>query len=431
MKFLPYSFCVLFFFSGFDTPLSAQSITKLAQAEDQALLPEFNWLPYAFYTESFGLGVGIGGAVSSWPAEETTVLGDITLGTTGSYTIAASISQLRIPGTKRLYMTPFFMGRRYQDQILYNGSNNPGFEGERAGSNDSSPDNFLLADQWDNQFEIMFSYLLPIGDGAGDEVVNTYIVEYGILKKGATGGKSIHPMKSGRTSILITPEWREQTLKQQDQEVPLNTTNVSYGLEWDNRDYPSNPASGSYFLFEYQKDYQSDGALSGWEAVAGEFEKIFDIGSSENTRQRVIAVDFSTNFVLNWEEDAEGNPTRRPPQYEAATLGGLYRMRGYEDSRFHDRAAVYYSLEYRVIPVWQPLRKVEWLSFAQIQYWQWILFAEAGRVSGQYDSELFYKDLHYDGGLSLRGMLHTSVLRLDVAISEEGSRVVAMYGHPF
>ena len=37
---------------------------------------------------------------------------------------------------------------------------------------------------------------------------------------------------------------------------------------------------------------------------------------------------------------------------------------------------MYYSLELRGIPMWQPLRKNKLLEFADISYWQWVLFAE-------------------------------------------------------
>ncbi len=408
-----------------------QSVVLLPEQEKGGLETEFNWLPYAFFSDSFGLGIGLGGGFSAWPAEETTLLGAVTVGTTGSYNAAVGLMQMRVPGFKRLYMSPFVMAGYYVDQILYVGQNNPGYEGERAGANDSSPDNFALADQWDQRVDLEFSYLLPIGDGAGDNVVNSYHVEYGMLKGGSTGGKAFNPMKSGRTSVLVTPAWREQSLQQEDADVPVDTINVQVALQWDNRDFPANPSDGGFYKVTYQKDFGDDGPLSGWEVVGGEFEWVFDLGDNDVAKQRVLAFDFATAYVLNWEEDAEGNITRRPPQYEGATLGGLNKMRGFEDSRFHDRSAVYYTAEYRVIPQWQPLQKLKWLNFAQIQYWQWITFIEAGRVSDSYDAALFYEDLHLDAGVSLRGMLHTAVLRLDVAVSEEGSRVVAMYGHPF
>lgn len=106
-------------------------------------------------------------------------------------------------------------------------------------------------------------------------------------------------------------------------------------------------------------------------------------------------------------------------------------MRAFEDARFQDKAAVYYSLEYRFIPHWQPLQRVELLKWADIQYLQWVLFAESGQVAPHWSLQDLHDDLHYDGGIGLRGMIHKAVCRLDFAVGEEGMRMVAMYGHPF
>lgn len=46
------------------------------------------------------------------------------------------------------------------------------------------------------------------------------------------------------------------------------------------------------------------------------------------------------------------------PDYYGAKLGGFYRMRGFDSRRFHDKAGIYYSVEYRMIPQWQPLKEI-------------------------------------------------------------------------
>lgn len=67
-------------------------------------------------------------------AEETTIPGAATEGTRGSCNFAAGISDLRVPGTRRLYVEPLIILGKHQDQHLYFGQDNPGFEDERAGS---------------------------------------------------------------------------------------------------------------------------------------------------------------------------------------------------------------------------------------------------------------------------------------------------------
>ena len=82
-------------------------------------------------------------------------------------------------------------------------------------------------------------------------------------------------------------------------------------------------------------------------------------------------------------------------------------------------------------PKWQPLREVKWLRPFEIDWWQLVLFAEAGRVAGNWSIEELHKDMKFDGGISLRLMLLKAVGRLDFASSDESFSVTALVGHPF
>lgn len=408
----------------------AQSI--VFDRNEQRVFEEFNWVPYAFFSESFGLGLGVAGSLSAWPQEPSSILGAATIGTKGSYNFMASMPDFQVPAVPRLVIEPFFMLGRYQDQRLYIGRN-PEFGGERAGSNTSDPDHFILATQWDNRAELKLRYLLPMGHGR-DTIVSRYVVENGLLVRGASGGDAWNPMTSGRTSLSLTPGWRSQTLQQEDLQVPFETFNIELALEYDNYDFPFNPSRGSYQRMSYKIDLDSDPNLGGWEVLTAEANKVFDLGSSERSFQRVIALGIWTAYVPTWESeiiDGVEVVTRRTPHFEGATLGGLYRMRAYEDNRFQDKAAIWYTAEYRTVPSWQPLKNIQWLDWADISWWQWVVFAEAGQVAPSYSLDELHSDLHADGGISLRAMIHKAVCRLDFAAGEEGARVTAMYGHPF
>ena len=412
------------------SPAWSQSLT-VEEDDPPEMEPQLNWLPFAFFSESFGLGLGVGGAVSHIPDPESSLLGAVTMGTTGSYNIAFGGSQLRIPGLDRLFFYPMAVVARYQNQDLFVGTQNPGFEGQRAGAHNSDPDNFFEATQWDNWAKLEMRYLLPIGHGRSAPVINRYVVDQGILKRGATGGDAFNPWTSGRSYFVLTPGWRKQTLDNEDLNVPVETLNVKAGFRWDNRDYPFNPSRGENFEVTYQKDFTDTDDLGGWEAWFLQAEKVFDFGKGDLAGQRVLAFDLWTSYVPSWETDAEGNVTRRPPQNEGATLGGFYRMRGYESHRFQDKAAITYTVEMRVIPEWQPLVELRALDWAKLRYWQWVVFAEAGRVADSWNLDTLHDDMNFDAGFSLRGMFYQAVCRLDVAFSEEGSRIVAMYGQPF
>lgn len=106
-------------------------------------------------------------------------------------------------------------------------------------------------------------------------------------------------------------------------------------------------------------------------------------------------------------------------------------MRGFNDRRFHDKAAIYYCIEYRVIPRWQPLNDITWLRPLDIDWWEFALFAEGGRVAPKWDFSILNSDLKFDGGVSLRIMAFKSIGRVDVAVSDEEVKVIAFIGHPF
>jgi len=416
----------------FTTP-GAQAQSIILDKDETRVFQKFIWVPYGFFSESFGLGLGVGGGFTGWPTEPASIFGAATIGTKGSYNIAVGMMDYQLPGIPRLVMEPIFVSGLYQDQRVYVGRN-PAFPNERSGSNGSHEDNFAEVRQWDNWAELRFRYLFPIGDGE-ENIVHKYVIDRGFLIRNPSGGESWNPLTGGRTRLSLTPGWRGQDLKNnEDREFPLKTVNLKIELEYDNRDFPFNATRGSSQILAYKQDFDNDERFGEWEAWTFDYNKLVNLGTSDRFRQRVLALGFWTAYVPTWEtriEDGVEVVTRRPPYYEGAVLGGIYRMRAFEDSRWQDKASVFYSAEYRVVPNWQPLQNYDWLDFAAIQYWQWVVFAEAGQVAPHYNVGDLHDDLRFDAGFGLRGMLHTAVCRLDIAFGEEGSRVVAMYGQPF
>ncbi len=411
----------------------ASSQSVIVDTDEKRILEDFDWLPFAFSSESFGVGFGIGMGYSGWPQEQASLLGAITLGTEGAYNVMGILSDWQAPGIPRLVIEPMFSFGKYQNQRLHIGQ---GFEpgSVRAGANGSDSEEFIEVSQWDNRVEIDFQYLLPIGNGA-DTIVNRYVIDkQGLLVKGGSGGESWNPLESGRTKLSIVPSWREQTESAGDVEVPFETINATFAVEHDNYDFPFNPGKGSFKKLSYTKDFDDHVALGGWSSWTAEANKVFSLPNGENSLQRLIALGFWTSYVPTWEtENVDGTVrvTERPPHFEGATLGGIDRMRAYEDHRYQDKAAIYYTAEYRTMPTWQPLKNVGWLDFADVSWWQWVVFAEAGQVAPTYTLDALHDDLRWDGGVSIRAMISKAVCRLDVAVGEEGGRVVAMYGHPF
>ncbi|MGR5488604.1 BamA/TamA family outer membrane protein, partial [Vibrio alfacsensis] len=79
--------------------------------------------------------------------------------------------------------------------------------------------------------------------------------------------------------------------------------------------------------------------------------KYFSLGKSDWASQRIIAMNFWTGYSPTWEVTDNPNGTQsingNAPYNEGATLGGFTRMRGYDNNRFHDKAVIYGSAEYR------------------------------------------------------------------------------------
>lgn len=106
-------------------------------------------------------------------------------------------------------------------------------------------------------------------------------------------------------------------------------------------------------------------------------------------------------------------------------------MKGFEFNRFHDKAAIYTSAEYRYTLKYNPVADVNWLRFLKLDWFQLVAFAEAGRVAPEYKLSTLSKDIKFDYGVGLRAMMAGLIVRTDLAVSKEGSNLWVMVDHPF
>jgi len=141
-----------------------------------------------------------------------------------------------------------------------------------------------------------------------------------------------------------------------------------------------------------------------------------------------------TGYSFSWENDVQIDSmgvidAHRPPPWEGASLGGLNRMRGYDNNRFSDKAGFYATAEYRAILNWNPLRKNEYIPVA-VDWFQVVAFAEVGRVHDTYNFDLL-SDMKYDVGISLRAMAAQIPVRVDIAYGDEGTNFWVMVYQPF
>jgi len=145
-----------------------------------------------------------------------------------------------------------------------------------------------------------------------------------------------------------------------------------------------------------------------------------------------LALSVWTGYSFSWDntkEIAPGIAKNRPPTWEGARLGGLNRMRGYENDRFSDKAVFYATAEYRTILNYNPLKENSLVPVA-VDWFQVVGFVEVGRVHEQYNFDLI-SDMKYNIGISLRALVAQLPVRFDVAYGEEGTNMWLMINQPF
>lgn len=388
-------------------------------------------LPYVFSSETYGFSVGAAGMVSGVWQDQATFYGSAFMGANQSYEIMAAAYDLRVSHRHRLFVSPEMEVTRYGNVHAYV-SGNPSFPGERPGSNDSDSENYITNSAWDMGANLRFRYVLPWGHGE-KHIVNTVALDRGLLHSPPVGGKQWNPLSSGRTTLMIDPFFRDQRIDRDIGERSVRSNGVRFEIKHDNTDFILNPSRGSIQRLAIARDWaviQGSHAWTQWEA---EYSKFLSLGATDQHRQRVLAFDAWLSDVPTWQLETVGATTtvdRRPPYFEGSTLGGFDRLRAFPSSRFHDRSAVYYSLEYRAIPAWNPFDAVTWLP-VEVDWWQWVVYGEVGRVADNLDLHELHQDMKWDLGVGIRTFSEGIVGRVGIAFSREDWSMLALFGHPF
>ena len=415
--------------------LAAQDLTL----RDGETTPEPTWLaiPYVFSSETWDFAGGIAGAGIGWPDDYAASFAAATVSANDSWNVI--IGGLSYPSyiDDRLSFDFFATFADYTNLQVF-APGNPAFIGDPnpAGTHYSDPDNFFREKTHEEWVEFQFRYLLPWGHAA-ESPFNTYYLNGGILSDGATGGETWNPLESGRSTIMVRPQYRSQDINNPtlNHSITTETINIQLGFEYDNRDYKNNPSTGSFQYLAVTRDWGATHASDAWTFGEFEFRKYFNLGTTDWARQQVLSLTMWTGHSFTWDEipvtDNVNVTTNRPPYFTGATLGGLMRMRGYATNRFHDRSVMYYSAEYRVIPEWNPFQYGDIDETLGIDWWQLAAFVEFGRVADTYDLATLHRDMHYDVGIDIRVMVRKAIGRLGIAVSDETVQVVAMFGHPF
>jgi hypothetical protein len=397
------------------------------QGENKRLLA----LPFPFYNHT--IGAGLGGAViaEGYVQPQMLTVGAGLFSAEGTYMVFALVRNYRVPWIKRLILDPQISSGEFENIKSY-AINNPAFPDEKAGSNDSSKGNYVEADGSDFWFEFKMRYLLPVGEGA-DTIFPRTNVDNGVAVLEKYGGEHWNPLRSGRTYFELTPFYRDQDLSD-DNGTVQKTAGIDLAVEYDNTDYRLNPSGGSYQRFFFSRDWGGFDSSAPWSVVGAEGAKYFPLGPSRTSRQRVVALNFWTVDCLTWnsshQEDGQ-TVLHRPPTYKGANLGGLWRLKGYPASRFNDRSAIYYGMEYRHILKWNPLQDITLNGRMDVDWIQLTAFGELGRVAPSWTLDTLHEDMKWTLGTGVRAMVNHLVVRADLGFSSEDAIVQLFIGQPF
>lgn len=392
-------------------------------------------LPYAFPSDSMGTTFGVGGLAKGFFQDQLLFAGSVFGSADEARGVIGGLWDYQLPFSKRLYfsgygaLSHFPRQRAYTEVPRLSSAFSPGI----AGSNDSDEENYIEDEGDDNWYELKLEYVLPIGS-MKDKRTARYNLKKGILQSGASGGDIWNPLDSGVSVLLLGQAGRYQNFETDEATYSGDTFPWTIGYLYNNTDFPTNPSYGSLQYIAYSKDF-TDGNTGSWDFLEFEASKFWNLGESRFSRQRVIALNMWTGSSLSWSETTAENGDvlidNKPPYLEGARLGGFYRMKGFPNNRFNDRSVVYGSAEYRYTLDWNPIAGVNWLRWLKLDWFQLVPFVEAGRVAPEYDLGELFSDLKLDAGLGIRAMTAGSVVRFDMAVSEEGTNFWVMFQQPF
>jgi hypothetical protein len=389
-------------------------------------------LPYAFSSDDLGTVIGVGAMATGLHQKQMTVGGTV-FGGEETKGLALSLWNYRVLDSKRLFFSAIGMVGEYPLLRAYSPLPGEYTSPPRAGSNDSSFDDSIEASGINNWWDVKLEYVLPWGSAKQQSMARYQLV--GGLLKNDIEPSDWNPLETG-TSILIARQFnRYQKYTNERGELSGAVHALELGLFYDNTDFPANPSKGSsqYIAYTYNPKWLE--SKQQWDFIEAEASKYFSLGSNAFAKQNIIALNGWLGYSPSWQNqyDAQGNilVENGAPFMEGATLGGMYRLRGFRQNRFHDKAAIYATAEYRMTLDYNPIADVRWLRFLNLDWLQTVLYVEGGRVSPTLNSDTLFSDWKTDVGVSLRALTAGIVVRLDFTHSNEGNSTWVMVGHPF
>ena len=393
--------------------------------------PTWLVMPFLFNTEALDTAYGIAGGTTGYFQPQMSTFAAVMGSTNDTVALFLSVNDYQFQSLPRMFATMTGSLGDWTKHRTYAGFD-PAFPGERAGSNNSSEDNFFGGNGQNNWFDLNFRYLFPTGDGR-ENLIDSIYLDRGIVDSGDVEVTAWSPAKSGRLYLDSTFFYNTRSFEQDTNNLAGDTNGLELALEYDNRDFSANPSKGSLQRIAIKRDFGWFGSNNSWTNLGLDLRKYISLGSAKGFRQRVLALNIWTSYSPTWNITSSPNGPvveNRPPNVEGASLGGFDRLRAYPTDRFSDKAAVLYVAELRLISSWNP-RNWRLLDFLEVDWIQLVPFVEVGRVAPGWSLSDLHNDMKWDVGLGLRFMMRKAVFRIEVAGNDDSSSGWVMIGQPF
>lgn len=401
-------------------------------------------LPYAFSSESMGFTIGAVGIFAGYIQPQMSIVASTFVGeeleiqhgdgrppeterTSGAVLV---INGYRPSFSNRLFMSGIVSYGYYPNQRLYlDGANDSEKDLENQDYNATTP---LQTQGYNNWLNGDFRYVLPWGESKSNVMPKIQLQRGIVVNRNNVGGGK--PFATGQTIVGSELFYTQWTAEKFIQDPELNTNGIRLYLEHDNTDYPSNPTRGYAFTGKVSADFGLGNSTQSWNALEIDYSHYIELDNFSWSRQSVVAMNLWSAYSPSWDHSEQINggllDKNQTPMWEGARLGGWSRMRAYDSNRFNDKAALYGALEYRLIPRINPVADLAWNPIP-IDWFQFVVFVEAGRVAEKYDLSLLLTDMKYDVGFSIRALAAKVPVRFEVAYGEEGSAMWFMLQQPF
>ena len=382
-------------------------------------------IPFVFYSDAFELAGAINLTKRGFLQRQVTSNLVGLVGSNKSVFSHGEINNLQIPYINRVFMNLELNAGNLRNLSFYYGSN-PDFNGQWAGTNSSGKNNNFQTHSQRLDFTTTFKYLLPIGN-AKNKSIKTVVLDEGLPASLSIQQKIMEPEISLKNRTFLTASLFYNYQNAEIEEKPdyeAKVTGYSLGLLHENVDFSENPSSGIKYNFSYKKGADILPNSTPWETIESSFSKYFAIAWGD-ARQKVLALNIWTSHTFSWNHTSMQNGNlvyHRPMPSKGSSLGGEIRLRGYPDARFFNKSALYYGLEYRVVPDFNPFKNSKLMQKFQldVDWLQVVTFFEAGRVAPEWNLTTFHKQMKYDAGLGVRMFVNNMVIRVDSGVSPEG-----------